>query len=208
MIKISLHDQESFAERFSDKFNGIKRYISNGEKIYQNMTCPSCGKKKLFLFVGKRRDTYLLKCHIYGCNLSESITLHQAINTYYPEMKSEWYISNQWWDKEWNGIKNRIPRGISTKNNNFTFKEKMDKSSLLSHLKYLMEQENTNNDKFKTFKNPSIEDVKKKMEDKFFDDLMHYFDIRSIEKLPKLVKKHGLPTQEDIKRKKEYSDTH
>ena len=45
------------------------------------------------------------------------------------------------------------------------------------------------------------------MEDKFFDDLMYYFDIRSIEKLPKLVKKHGLPTQEDIKRKREYSDT-
>lgn len=208
MINISLYGQESFANRFSDKFKGRKRTTPNGDKIYEYMECPCCRKKKLFLFVGERRDTYLLKCHIYGCILSESITLHRAIERYSPEMKNEWNISNKWRQPEWNGIKNRIPRGKSSKKNDHTFREKMESSSLLSHLRFLMEEENSNNMKFKTFNPPSIEDDKKKMEDKWFEDLMYYFNIDSIGKLPKLVKIHGLPTQEDIKRKRRHSNSH
>ena len=37
----------------------------------------------------------------------------------------------------------------------------------------------------------------------WIDDLMRYFNVKSVEKLPKLIKTHGLPSQEELKRKKD-----
>ena len=61
-------------------------------------------------------------------------------------------------------------------------------------------------EKFKTFQHPrpkTAEEKRQEVIDEWFDDLMRYFNVKSVEKLPKLIKTHGLPSQEELKRKKD-----
>lgn len=152
MINISLYDQEIFAKRFSEKFNGtIRSKMHEGYDFHQNMECPCCGKKKMVMFAGQRRDTFLVKCPIWGCTLSQTITLSMAIKTYAPEILSEWNIAIGK-NPIWGGIQNRRPRGKSLKDkSDGSFREEMEKNAIRQQVKLLMQHQYEKEERFRTF---------------------------------------------------------
>ena len=124
-------------------------------------------------------------------------------------MKKEWDKKTRWIDYKtaynFKPIKNRIPRGKSKKTKEDTFRSQMESKSIRQEARSKLEIQKMEEEKFKTFQHPrpkTAEEKKQEVIDEWFDDLMSYFNVKSVEKLPKLIKTHGLPSPEELKRKK------
>ena len=215
---LSIDEMEEIAHMLADEFDlrdkwgrqvSLKKY--QGHKFFGNLKCPCCNKRKVGIYASKKTDNYLVKCWVDTCSLSKAVTLSYAINNYgSPTVRDEWKKKTGWIDYKtaynFKPIKNRIPRGKSTKTKESSFRSQMESKSIRQEAKTLMEIQKMHDEKFKTFKHQTPktpEEKRQEVMDEWFDDLMRYFNVKSVEKLPRLIKTHGLPTPEELKRKRE-----
>ena len=215
---LSMYEMEDMAHMLADEFDlrdkwgrqlSEKRY--QGYKFFGNLKCPCCNKRKVGIYASQKTDNYLVKCWIDTCTLSKAVTLSYAINNYgRSTVRDEWKKKTGWIDYKtaynFKPIKNRIPRGKSSKTNKDTFRGQMESRSIIQEVKTLMEIQKMHDEKHTTFKHQTPktpEEIKQEVMDEWFDDLMRYFNVKSVEKLPRLIKTHGLPSQEELKRKKD-----
>ena len=95
----------------------------------------------------------MVKCPIWGCTLSQTVTLSIAIKTYAPEILSEWNIAIGKYPI-WGGIQNRRPRGKSLKDkSDGSFRSEMEKNVIRQQVKILMQQQQENDERFRTYGN-------------------------------------------------------
>ena len=215
---LSMVEMESMAHMLADEFDLRDKWgrqksdkVYQGHKFFGNLKCPCCNNRKVGIYAAQSRDNYLVRCWRDNCTLSKAITLSYAIDKYASStIKNEWKKKTGWIDYKtaynFKPIKNRIPRGKSSKTNEDNFRSQMESRSIRQEVKTLMEIQKMHDEKFTTFKHPrpkTPEEMKQEVMDEWFDDLMSYFNVDSVEKLPKLIKTHGLPSQEELKRKKD-----
>ena len=199
MNQLSIYEQTGYARMFSELFGGNEKMSTYSCQVFRYLKCPSCGKRKAFLFVPDKKNTYLLKCHHDKCILQKSVTLNTAINQYALSLLPDW---NRALGKncQWGGIKNKNSRGKSLKDvNECSFKSRMDSNATHVQVKMMMEIQKMDNERFKTFsRHPKS--CHQDADDKYIEKLMAYFKVDSIEKLPKLLKNHGYPSDDDLRR--------
>jgi len=215
---LSIDEMEEMAHMLADQFH-LKdkwgRQVSNQKqhehKVFRDLVCPCCNKRKCGIYATERKDNYLVGCFSPNCILIKPVTLSTAINKWGDDyVKKVWKKKTGWIDYKtaynFKPIKNRIPRGKSSKTKEDTFRSQMESKSIRQESKTLMEIQKMHDEKFKTFKHQTPktpEEKRQEVMDEWFDDLMRYFNVETIEKLPRLIKTHGLPSPEELKRKKD-----
>ena len=215
---LSIGEMEGLAHMLADQFQlqdkwgrQISQQKQNGHKVFRDLVCPCCNKRKCGIYAPERRDNYLVGCFSPTCTLSRPVTLSTAIKKWGDDyVKKEWDKKTGWIDYKtaynFKPIKNRIPRGKSKKTKEDTFRSQMESKSIRQEVRSKLEIQKMEEEKFKTFQHPrpkTAEEKKQEVIDEWFDDLMSYFNVKSVEKLPKLIKTHGLPSLEELKRKKD-----
>ena len=148
---LSMHEMEDMAHMLADEFDlrdkwgrqlSQKRY--QGYKFFGNLRCPCCNKRKVGIYASQKTDNYLVKCWIDTCTLSKAVTLSYAINNYGSStVRDAWKKKTGWIDYKtaynFKPIKNRIPRGKSSKTDEDTFRGQMESRSIRQEVKTLME---------------------------------------------------------------------
>lgn len=152
MNQLSISDQGFHACNFSNKFGGREsKSTYNGQKTFNGLQCPCCGKKKAVMFVAQNQSTYLLMCPRDSCKLSTAITLSNAINTYAIDLVTDWNRAIGKYPS-WGAIQNRRPRGKSLRDkSDGSFRAEMEKDAVRQQVKILMQQQHEKDTRFRTF---------------------------------------------------------
>ena len=126
-----------FYQRMAGLLKGKKSSRSIGGKEVYEVECPCCNKRRSYMFMGEKRDTFIFKCFIPQCSIT-SMPLHDLIKRYGGEsMFNEWRKAS-WtttYEENWFPIQNKVAYKDRAPRKKKTFKDKQELKSVALQIK-------------------------------------------------------------------------
>ena len=126
-----------FYQRMAALLKGKKARRSIGGKEVYEVECPCCKKRRSYMFMGEKRDTFIFKCFIPQCSIT-SMPLHDLIKRYGGEsMFNEWRKAS-WtttYEENWFPIQNKVAYKDRAPRKKKTFKDKQELRSASLQIK-------------------------------------------------------------------------
>jgi len=132
-----IHIEYPFYQRMAAILKGKKSNSKKeGREIYE-VECPSCKKRKAYLYTGEMGNTFMFKCFLSECSLN-SVPLHNLIKRFGGQsMFNEWRQAS-WtttYAENWFPVKNKIPYKDRISKTKKTFREKQELKSITQKIK-------------------------------------------------------------------------
>ena len=139
-----IHIEYPFYQAMARLLEGKKsRGTSGGKEVYE-VQCPSCKKRRSYMFMGKEGNTFIFKCFLPQCSIN-SLHLHELIKRYGGEDLFQEWRKASWtttYEENWFPIKNKVPYKYRRTPHKKTFKETQELKSAALQIK--IEGENPN----------------------------------------------------------------